>query len=105
MSQEATSSTPQGPQVFNAIIPGTSQMVVVGASSAASTATQSTTTVVEVCATVACFIQIGTTPVAVANTSCYLPAATKRLYGITPGQQIAVIQATSGGNLYITEGA
>lgn len=105
MSGEATSNVPAGAQIFPAIFVGTSQKVAIGASSVQSTAVGAGTSVVEVCSDQDCFIAIGQNPTAVANTSCFLPAKTKRLYGCNGGDKVAVIQSVSAGNLYITEGA
>ena len=104
MSQMAGSTDPKG-QCFNALYPGVGHMVAIGASSTQSTAFQSTTTAIQVCSTVACFISLGSNPTAVANTSSYLPANVPVIYSCNLGDKIAVIQASSSGSLYVTEGA
>jgi len=87
------------------IYPGTSQSVAIGGSSTQSSAVADTTTAVLLTATVACFIAVGASPTAVANTSMYLPANVPTYVGIAGGQKVAVIQASGGGTLYMTEGA
>lgn len=97
------SATPNN--VLNAIVPGVSQSLAIGASSAQSTAVASATAVVQLIATVACFVKSGSSPTAVANTSTYLPANVPIMLGVNGGDKIAVIQASGAGVLYITEGA
>lgn len=88
-------------QSVSGIVPGPSQAVSISGSSAASSAVGANTTAVLLCATVACFVAVGAAPVAVANTSLYLPANVPLFVGIAGGQKVAVI-GTSG-SLYITE--
>ena len=102
-SQKALSNQYNGG--FQAIIPGTSQKLSYTGTSAQSSAVATATTLVRVVATTACFIKIGTNPTAVADTSMYLPAGIPEYFGIEGGQKIAAIQLSSGGDLYITEGA
>lgn len=90
---------------LNAISPGASQKVAVGASSLQSTAVGASTNVVQLCATAACFVKTGTNPTAVADTGLYVPANVPVLVGISGSFKIAVIQAVGAGFLYITEGA
>lgn len=90
---------------LNAIIPGVSQKVVVGASSLQSAKLGNSTQVIQVLATVACFIASGTNPTAVADTSMYIPANVPTLVGVSGASKVAVIQSAGGGFLYITEGA
>lgn len=87
------------------ITPGVSQVLAIGSSSAASNAVGSNTTAVQLIATVACFISVGASPTAVANTSMYVPANIPIYIGVGPGQKIAAIQSTGAGSLYITEAA
>lgn len=85
----------------NAIHPGVSQSVSIGGTSTKSNLLQAATEVVQLVATVACFVQCGANPTAVVNTSMYIPANVPVLVGVTPGGYVAVI-GTSG-TLYITE--
>lgn len=94
------------PSAFlNAINPNVSQSVAFTGTSAQSTAFQGATSVIQIVATAACFVAIGASPTAAANTSMYVPANVPVMIGVVGGQKLAVIQATGTGTLYITEGA
>lgn len=84
---------------------GTSQALTFTGTSAQSTAVAATTRIVRLVSTQACFVSIGASPTAVANTSIYLPANTVQFVSITGGHRVAAIQATTTGSLYITEAA
>lgn len=90
-------------QGFNAICIGPSQKITTGASSTASTAVAQTTSVVRVYCTTACLIAIGANPTASA-TSCFVPASTVQYFGCNGGDIVAVIQDTTTGTFYLTEG-
>lgn len=90
---------------INGVNPGASQAVAVGASSTQSSAVGANTQAVLLCSTVACFVTVGASPTAVANTSMYLPANTLLFVAIGGSQKVAVIQASGAGSLYITEAA
>lgn len=77
----------------------TGQAVAIGAASAQSTPV--TGSLVDVTATVACFLAIGANPTAAASTGYYLAANTTYRLPITSGDKIAVIQASSAGTLYV----
>jgi hypothetical protein len=81
---------------------GTTQDVAVGAASAQSAAFGADTRVVRVISTVACRILFGANPTALA-TSVFLPATQAEYFQVVPGHKIAVIQASSGGTLNVTE--
>ena len=83
--------------------PNTSQMVAIGAASVQSAAVAATTEIVRLVATVDCFVAFGTNPTAVANTSMRLVAGLPELFRINSSAKVAVIQASGGGSLYITE--
>lgn len=59
-------------------------------------------TVVRLCATSACHVVVGVTPVATAS-DMYLPANTIMYLGISPGLKVAAIQNAAGGTLHVTE--
>lgn len=66
------------------------------------------TQVVRLLCTSACFVAIGSTAAdavvtATGTTSYYLPANAAEYFRVNPGANIAVIQASSSGTLYITE--
>jgi hypothetical protein len=88
---------------FQAIIPGASQVVAIGASSADSTVLGTNTTVVRLTSDQPCFVAFGSTPTATTS-SHYLPANVPGLFGVYPGTKIAVIESGSMGSLYISEG-
>lgn len=92
-------------QYFQALHPGTSQKVSVGAASAQSTALSENTSVAYVFSTVDCFIKLGANPTAVADTSMFIPAGILVPIGVSDGPKIAVIRKATSGDLYITEGA
>lgn len=112
MSIKAGSNTPNGAQTFNAIYPGTSQkLALTTTSAAASVAMAANTTVVQLVCDSACWIAIGTAPVASSAPNgttlaagAYLPANTPTLFACNPGDKVAGISASTG-NLYITQGA
>lgn len=85
---------------IQAMRPIASQSVAIGGTSAQSTAMDSD--VVRVCSTVDCFIEIGANPTAVAGTSMFLPLGMPEYIHINRNDKVAVIQATTGGSLYIT---
>lgn len=105
MSKKAHALNVPHQTTFEAMYIGASQAITIGASSAQSSATQGGTTCVQLCSTVACFVAIGPNPTAAANTSCYLPANSPIKMACNPGDKVAVIQASAGGTLYMTEGA
>lgn len=89
---------------WQAIIPGVSQVVDIGASSVASTAFSSKTSLVRVTANQDCFISFGATPVANTTTSIFLPLGAVDYFGVIPGTKLAVIQSSMSGTIFITEG-
>lgn len=92
----------------DAIFPGVSQKVAFTGTSAKSTVLQARTSVVRLYATQDCHIKVApdATATAVADGTCYfLPKTVQVMIGVVPGQKIAVIQDSAGGNLFITEGA
>lgn len=88
---------------FEAILPGTSQALAFNGTSAQSTAVGASTTLVRLFATEDCFILIGSSPVAAANSSMFIAAGIYDFVGIQPLQKIAAIQSSASGTLYITE--
>lgn len=91
---------------FPFILIGTSQKLAFTGTSARSSAFGPHTTVVRVCATADCHIINGPTPTAAADGTCmFLKAGVVEYIGVAPGDKIAAIQDSTGGNLFITEGA
>lgn len=97
-------SLPQN--TFEAIYQGASQKVAYTGTQGVSTALSAGISVVRLVPTSNCHVKIGPTPVALADGSCmYLPLGVPVLVGVLPGDKVAAIQDTAGGNLFITEGA
>jgi hypothetical protein len=93
-------------KVFQAFYPGTSQTKAVGATSASATVFGANTSVVRLCATTDCFIKVEASHATAASTDMFLPGTLIPEYiCVDPGTQLAVIQSTASGTLYITEGA
>lgn len=101
-STKPASNTGEG---FEAIYLGTSQKVAFDASTQ-SAALGARTSVVSLYATQDCHIKTGANPTAVADgTNYFLPKLVQRFIGVKPGDKIAAIKDSAGGNLFITEGA
>lgn len=90
-------------QAVQVIKPGTIQKVTIGAASAASAAFGSKTTLVRIATDTACYILFGSAPTAAAGTSIYMPAGRVEYFEVVAGEKVAVIQASAGGTLCITE--
>lgn len=91
---------------FQAIQPGESQNVTIaGASAPTTNAFQGGTSIVRLVATSACYVKFGTAPVATTS-DMYLPADTPEYFAVKEGAswKVAVIQASAGGTLNVTEG-
>lgn len=85
---------------------GVSQKVAYTGTSAQSTAFGANTTLVRLVATSNCHVLVGANPTALADGTClYVPLNTVVFIGVLPGQKIAAIQDSAGGNLFVTEGA
>ena len=86
---------------------GTSDVVTIGAASAQSAAFGAHTheiRVVAAAATEGCWIKIGDNPTAsAADGSMFLPVGQVEYFHVSPGQQIAVIQVSTGGSLSVAE--
>lgn len=78
---------------------GNGQVVAFTGTSAQSTAI--TATVIDLTATEDCFIAIALSPAAAANSDYFMPKNSTYRFPMTTGHKVAVIQATTGGNLYI----
>lgn len=89
---------------FNAIVPGTVQVVAYTGTAGQSAALGTSTKLVRVIASSACHIKFGANPTATTS-DIYLPANVAEYFGVTPGDKISAVQVASGGNLNITEAA
>lgn len=82
---------------------GAGQVVSYDASTATTNAFGGNTTAVRVYATTDCFIEIGVAPVAVVNTSTFLPAGQVEYFAAKPGERVAAVKLTTAGSLYARE--
>lgn len=91
---------------FPYIYQGTSQKVASGAASVQSTAFSTRTSIIRFVATQDCHIKLGANPTAVADGTClFVPKNWVEYIGCGPGDKLAVIQDSTGGFIFITEGA
>lgn len=58
---------------------------------------------VRVVVTTAAYIKIGKTPVTATTSDVYMPADSPEYFTIRPGEKVAAVQVSSGGNLHVTE--
>ncbi len=85
-------------------IPGSGQVLALGAASVASAAVRQNTNIVRLVASGACHVDIGPTPVATASSMYIAPSRHGEYFRIGVGEKVAVIQdGAATGNLYITE--
>jgi hypothetical protein len=83
---------------------GTSDVVAYTSSSVQSAAFGANTHEIRVVCTSNAWINIGDDPTAsAADGSIYMPAGLVEYFHVTPGQQVAVIQDSAGGNLCVGE--
>lgn len=94
-------------EMFQCVSPGTSQVLTVNSSSVQSALPSSEVSIVRLFSTVDAWVCFGTNPTAVAesSTSLFLPGGIVEYFEIRGDEKIAVIQASTAGKLYITEGA
>ncbi len=86
-------------ETLPAVLSGTTVSINVGASHEESGAINAE--LVRLVATAACHVEFGTDPVATTG-SLYLPANSVERFRLAPGDKVSVLQAASGGTLYIT---
>lgn len=93
--------------MFQCISPGVSSVLTVNATSAASGDFTAGVTILRLFSTVDCWIAFGSAPTAVAEAagSMFLPAGIVEYFERKEGEKLAVIQSSTTGKLYITEGA
>jgi hypothetical protein len=58
---------------------------------------------VRVVVTTAAYIKVGKTPVTATTSDVYMPADSPEYFTIRPGEKVAAVQVSSGGNLHVTE--
>jgi hypothetical protein len=100
-SVQAVLAALPGQRVVSAVTPGASlKLAYTGTSGATGAITGS---VVRVVSTTNCHLAFGASPTAAADGTCvYLPQGVPQLFTVTSGQEIAAIQDSAAGNLFIT---
>ncbi len=58
---------------------------------------------VRVVVTAAAYIKIGKAPITATTSDPYMPADSPEYFTIRPGESVAAVQVSSGGNLHVTE--
>lgn len=112
MSEVTGSAAPrvgsgQSDQVFQAIFPGTSQNVAyTGTAGVVTNAFGAGTSIVRVVLTTAGFVAFGTGPTATTS-DMYMAAGVPEYFGVKKGgsYKVSAVQLSSGGTMYVTEGA
>ena len=89
-------------QTYGRPYPGKSVKVTYTGTAGTTTALPDTTSAVRLLATTDCFIEIGLTPTAVADTGMYLVANIPEYFQAQPNCKVSAIQVSSGGTLYVT---
>lgn len=83
-------------------MPAASVKVAYTGTAGTTSAVSANASVVRVIATTDCFIEIGTSPTAVADTGLYLPALVPEYFSCPPSAKVSAIQVSSGGTIYVT---
>lgn len=89
-------------QTYGRPYPGKSVKVAYTGTAGTTTALPDTTSTVRLLSTTDCFIEIGLSPTAVADTGLYLPALVPEYFQAQPNCKVSAIQVASGGTLYVT---
>lgn len=79
------------------------QKLAIGSSSVASAAFQPQTFAIRVVCTSACHVHFGPSPTATTGDALIAPNTYGEQIGVVPGEQIAVIEDSAAGELYVTE--
>lgn len=87
---------------FTPIVGGTQTAAFTGTSAAISNAVGSQTRVVRLYATQDCYVAVGASPTATTS-DMPLPAGAIEYIKINPGEKVAAVQISTGGNLHVTE--
>lgn len=87
---------------YGSPMPAESLKVTYTGTAGTTAALPSNTEVVRVIATTDCFIEIGASPTAVADTGMYLPALVPEYFSCPPNGKVSAIQVSTGGVLYVT---
>lgn len=90
---------------FQAMFVGTCQKISTSGSSQQLTAFGANTSVIRIFCTKDCHVKVATNPTAATDgTSMFLPGGIVEYFAVQGGQKLAVIQDTTAGVLYCTEG-
>jgi len=87
---------------YGSPMPGESLTVAYTGTAGTTAALPSNTEVVRIVATTDCFIEIGTSPTAVANTGMYLTALVPEYFSCPGSGKVSAIKVTSDGSIYVT---
>ena len=83
-------------------MPGASVKVAYTGTAGTTAAVSANAVAVRVVSTTDCFIEIGTSPTAVADTGLYLVAGLPEYFSCPPSAKVSAIQVASGGTIYVT---
>ena len=89
-------------QTYGRPYPGGSVKVAYTGTAGTTAALPETTSAVRIVATTDCFIEIGLSPTAVADTGMYLPALVPEYFQAQPNAKVSAIQVSAGGTIYVT---
>lgn len=87
---------------YGSPMPAESVKVAYTGTAGTTAALPSNTEVVRVVATTDCFIEIGASPTAVADTGMYICALVPEYFSCPPNGKVSAIQVASGGTIYVT---
>jgi hypothetical protein len=87
---------------YGSPMPAQSKKVAYTSAAGTTAALPSNTEVVRVVSTTDCFIEIGTSPTAVADTGMYLAALVPEYFSCPPSGKVSAIQVASDGTIYVT---
>lgn len=89
-------------QTYGRPMAGKSVTVAYTGTAGTTTALPAETKTVRIISTTDCFIEIGLSPTAVANTGLYLPALTAEYFQANAYDKVSAIQVAAGGSIYVT---
>ena len=89
-------------QTYGRPIAGASVKVAYTGTAGTTTALPSTTGTVRLLSTTDCFVEIGLSPTAVADTGLYLRGYVPEYFEAGPNSKVSAIQVSSAGTIYVT---
>ena len=87
---------------YGSPMPGEGVKVAYTGTAGTTVALPSNTEVVRVVSTTDCFIEIGASPTAVADTGMYICALVPEYFACSGSGKVSAIQVASGGTIYVT---